>query len=203
MPWELNGIIGRNEKPPAVAGTCTGLAAVLATGRTVWDDLLRFDPVARKASVVAVNNMILHWKERVHHGVSLHVEEPPLWRSLRPCYSCDGAYVQTHTYTSGRPSKCDFEWDVERSRGGTSTLLAVMIGLGIGYDRIVLCGAPLDGKGHFYDPPGRDMTPEFTQDFVKNEWTDCRDSFFKGRVRSMSGWTRELLGEPDEAWLRR
>jgi hypothetical protein len=204
MTWNINGIAGRGPLP-GCAGNQTGLAVVMATGRCVWDDLLyHFDPEGNHAHVIAVNNMILHWRGRVHHGVSMHPEEPGLWRALRPYYQCEESHVHTHGYRKhgkeGIP-ECDYIWDFPAGKGGTSSLLAVFVGLALGFNRIVLAGVPLDGYGHFYDPLDKKI-PVFNSDFIKLEWMNAAKNYFQGRVRSVSGRTKEWFGEPDEAWLK-
>ena len=201
--WEINGIRGRGAAPPRCAGHFKGLAVVMATGWSVWQDLAAFDPEARGADVIAINNMILHWKKRVHHGVSLHAEEPPLWRKLRQQYGCDNSHVTCHAYRASQDPQvmnCDYTWPmVGCCLAGTSSLFAVAVGLGLGYGRIVLAGVPLDAGGHFYDPPGT-VTKLFAGS-PRREWETANKIWFQDRVRSLSGWTRELLGEPTEEWL--
>ncbi|MFA5409037.1 MAG: hypothetical protein WC343_09750 [Bacilli bacterium] len=202
--WEINGIRGRGEAPKC-AGNQRGLAVVMATGRCVWDDVLyHFDPESNHAHVIAVNNMILHWKKRVHHGVSMHPEEPGLWRALRRYYQGEESHVHTHGYRKhNKPEleEVDYVWDIPRAKGGTSTLLAVYIGLALGFNRIVICGAPLDNTGHFYDPAARE-DKTFGSDFLKTEWMKSIREDFKGRVRSVSGRTKQWMGAPDSEWLK-
>lgn len=204
--WTFNGIRGKGESPPRCAGNFKGRAVVMATGWSIWDDLALFNPEQNNAEVIAVNNMILHWKKRVHHGVSLHAEEPPLWRKLRQQYGCDNSHVTCH---AARPSRdpqvmnCDYIWDILGcARAGTSSLFAVAVGLGLGYTRIILAGVPLDDKGHFYDPPYILMPKQFASTSVRNQWETAKQFWFQDRVRSLSGWTRELLGEPTEEWIK-
>ncbi len=197
--WTLNGITGRDESPPRCAGNFSGTAVVMGCGRTIWDDLARIKDLDR-IGVIAINNMILHYKGRVHHGVSMHPEEPNLWRSLRPYYQGEESHVTTHGYRKHEKmglSECDYVWgNIEGAGGGTSGILAVMIGLALGYDEIILAGVPLDNDGHFYDPPSLKLNI-FNSDFLKMEWTNTANNYFQGRVKSMSGWTREFLGAPD------
>ncbi len=73
---------------------------------------------------------------------------------------------------------------------------AAKIALDDGYDKVVLAGVPM-----------RQEDSHFTRG---KPWLQ-RDSFmngfllsiphFKGRVKSMSGWTMEQLGEPTREWL--
>lgn len=73
---------------------------------------------------------------------------------------------------------------------GSSALLGIHAGIAEGYKKIVVCGCPLTGKndkGSSYE-------------VFRAGWT-AKLAEIKDKVRSMSGWTRELLGAPTEEWL--
>jgi len=75
---------------------------------------------------------------------------------------------------------------------GSSAMLGCLAAIQIGYERIVLCGCPLHGtndKGSSYEG--------FRQGF---EYEGNRKQIM-GKVKSMSGWTAEFLGDPTEEWL--
>jgi hypothetical protein len=76
--------------------------------------------------------------------------------------------------------------------GGSSALMGVMAALKLGYNKIVLCGVPLEGPnpGH----PGADYS------MFQGKWTESV-SVLCHYVRSMSGFTKGLLGEPTKEWL--
>lgn len=204
--WESNGIRGRGEKAPGCAGNFKGTAVVLGSARCIWDDCAKID--FTKVEVIAINNMIMHHKGRVHHGISLHPEEPPLWRQLRWTNQCEESHVITHShrlpenndnlppYEFKTRHGLDYLWEIEGGRGGSSGLFAAMIGLALGYDKIILAGVPIDGTGHFFDPPGK-VVNQFLGTNIKEEWDNANRNYFKGRVKSLSGRTREWLGEPE------
>lgn len=73
---------------------------------------------------------------------------------------------------------------------GSSALLGVQAALAMGYRRIILCGCPLAGKN---DKGG-------SYESFRKGW-EARVKELDGRVRSMSGWTRDFLGAPTEEWL--
>jgi hypothetical protein len=206
--WESNGIRGRGEKAPSCAGNFKGAAVVLGSARCIWEDLDKID--LTKVEVIAINNMIMHFKGRVHHGISLHPEEPPLWRQLRWTNQCEESYVVTHSHRFPTHIKhpsgefktehgLDYIWVIEGGRGGSSGLFACMVGLALGYDKIILAGIPIDGTGHFFDPPGK-VVNQFLGQNIKEEWDNANLNYFKGRVKSMSGRTKEWLGYPPEEW---
>lgn len=207
--WESNGIKGRGEKAPACAGNFHGPAVVMGGAACIWDDCNKID--FEKVQVIAINNMIMHWKGRVHHAVSLHPEEPPLWRQLRCTNQCEESYVHTHShrlpenndnlppYEFKTRHGLDYIWVIEGGRGGSSGLFAAMVGLALGYDRIILAGVPIDGSRHFFDPPDKAVR-QFLGGNIQEEWFNARDKYFQGRVKSMSGRTMEWLGYPPEDW---
>jgi hypothetical protein len=68
---------------------------------------------------------------------------------------------------------------------GSSALLGVLAGIKYGYKKIIVCGCPLQDKKYLQYQKG---------------WTAKKEEI-KNVTRSMSGWTRELLGAPDAEWL--
>jgi len=76
------------------------------------------------------------------------------------------------------------------SPSGSSALLGVQAGMRMGYKKIILCGCPLTGKnaaGSSYE--------NFRTGF------NAKKAEIAPFVRSMSGWTAELLGKPTPEWL--
>ncbi len=75
---------------------------------------------------------------------------------------------------------------------GSSALLGVLAGIREGYRKMILCGCPLEDET-------RDGRTKNYQQF-RDGWKSHLDEYV-GTVRSMSGWTRDFLGGPDNAWL--
>lgn len=100
-------------------------------------------------------------------------------------------------------------WGPEHSSGATSAGKAALIGLSMGFGRIVLCGCPMNGSGYF---PGEsagipqlkacqrigDATKQEAATIrrYKKKMAELAQTTFKGKVFSMSGYTREVLGAP-------
>lgn len=68
---------------------------------------------------------------------------------------------------------------------GSSALLGVLAAIQIGYRRIILAGCPLQDQKYQEFHPG---------------W-QAHLARYIGKVRSMSGWTKDFLGYPTEEWL--
>jgi hypothetical protein len=82
---------------------------------------------------------------------------------------------------------------------GSSALFAVEIALRLGYKRLILCGVPLEGTTTLQEN-GEEERLRKGQPFVETFRPAWIRNFelLSPRVRSMSGWTREFLGGPDE-----
>jgi hypothetical protein len=72
---------------------------------------------------------------------------------------------------------------------------------GMGFDEVILCGIPLDGKA--YAAPVAAFKREFDEPgwtAALKHWRESIDAFMRkgltAGIRSMSGWTRDVLGAP-------
>lgn len=99
--------------------------------------------------------------------------------------------VVEYPYQLVGPKPCaDLEWDSQWNTGGGSAMYATLFGLEVlGFERVILCGCPLEAGDYLYN---------FEADGI---WQHRARVIFQGRVRSMSGNTRRLLGAPSLDWL--
>lgn len=81
-------------------------------------------------------------------------------------------------------------FDSVKEVSGSSALLAVYAAQGLGFNKIILCGCPLEGK----NPKGISYLQ------FRNGWQKSKN-LEKDKVRSMSGWTAEFLGKPTKQWI--
>lgn len=178
------------------------IALVLGSADCVDEDVAAalnlFDPDC----VIAVNDMIARWHGPIDHAVSLHVEHLPGWLRARATLQSERPTVWSHhgsLLASRQPHLVDrFAPDWK----GSSGLFAVTVALELGM-RAVLCGVPMDSQPH---APGRSADtwqgpwPQHQVDTYRKAWIANRDRL-NASVRSMSGWTAEILGKPDQDWL--
>lgn len=97
----------------------------------------------------------------------------------------------------------------EMSSGATSAGKAVAVGISLGYRPIILCGCPMDGSGYAADEAqvSQDKSCQRVGDpklqdrrTIKNyreRLIALSQTVFKGKVFSMSGFTRQHLGAPN------
>lgn len=118
---------------------------------------------------------------RLDLWVSLHPNKLHFWMLKRGKWdflSC-GIHKKFGDY-------CDFYQ--EPRWNGSSGLYAVDVALSLGASGAVLCGVPMDGSKNAHR--GKEWTPF---EHYRKGWIDALPTL-KGRVTSMSGWTREVLG---------
>lgn len=121
------------------------------------------------------------------------------------------------------PSVTDW-WPHEMGVGATSASKAAKLALILGATEVILCGCPLNQPGYFegeakvpqhimcnrigshgkahglYDSSGRQLDVQETR-IIKGYRANLKllaDGEFRGKVFSMSGFTRECLGSPPE-----
>lgn len=176
------------------------LAVILASAECWESDLDEFRAVYESPhDVIAVNDAGWLYKDRVDHWVTLHPENFPKWLERRP--ERDGIEFWTAGDRAHRYDRLDFNtlghWGC-----GSSALFAVTVGLYMGYDRMVLCGVPMMSVPHARGASDWDGKPwpDKEVEIHRQGWTYHKDKI-AGAVRSMSGWTADLLGKPDDAFL--
>jgi hypothetical protein len=157
-------------------------------------------------TTIACNDMIWRWPRTLHHAVTLHAEKLPDWIKRRQQRGYSNDFV---TWTArghearGEPTDRVLS-DIMRSgiSEGSSGLLAVQVALELGL-RAVLCGIPMDRRPHFQgstaEGPFQTEYPESDRQKLqgfRGVW-ESEMSRLQGCVRSMSGWTCDVLGSPD------
>lgn len=194
------------ESMPKIANTYNGTLVICSSGRCVWDDLEKFGwrpdwkykPSWDQFDVMCINDMIMHFPGRITHVYSNDHKMIPNWvHARRPRYTKEfQENLKIHTWRMVHSSYHGWPWPGH----GTSSLNAVYTGLGLGYSDIVLCGIPLDDSGHYFDPPW--VETNFTRQCPERDgepkyWGNAAKRVFEGKVRSMSGRTKELINPND------
>lgn len=142
------------------------------------------------------NDQIETFEGWAHHGVTLHPPKLPVWLAMRK-HMCRKRIDRIWCH---RPSAgvTDVVGDRKGDWKGSVGLHAARCALSVGHTKVILCGVPMTPEGGHYI---RGKAP----------WKDCLGfrpgwlahlDVLSGKVKSYSGWTKELLGEPTEEWLR-
>lgn len=175
---------------------------IIGDGRHVLDDLeafFRFDAIA---DIMTMNfsPKIIPECLPIHHYIAGDSHTPSMQKvagELPPG-------VLRHCWNQ-RSKNFDIRWGRNTSKpwNGTTANLGIKIGIALGYLKIVLAGCPMDNSGNWY----RDSLPENDIKRGKDhtahlwKWTEIASRPIGRFIRSMSGNTANLLGEPTKEWL--
>lgn len=151
------------------------------------------------AGTVACNDSGTWWPGQLDGWVSLHSGKLTAWARQRAKQGFTPASrLAGHlNETSRRP---ELEYVDHRFPGqihvGSSGLFAVKFALlDLGFDRAVCCGLPMDEQCHFFrDAPWTGAKSH------RRGWQEALPAI-KDKVRSLSGWTADLLGCPSAEWI--
>ncbi|KHQ50401.1 hypothetical protein [Mameliella alba] len=173
---------------------------VLGGGDTLQDDIAAYGGPVDGA--IAANDAGMVWPGELDAWVSLHATHwiGKGWVQGR----ADRGYPPARRHLGhGAAGRChagkELPEGVEfipykfpgQTRSGSSGLFAAKVALiDMGFDRVVLCGVPMDDRPHYWDE-GRQ--PWKACETFRPAWQALAPEY-RARMRSMSGWTRELLG---------
>jgi len=159
-------------------------AVILGGGETLWPDLAQVGDVAERI-VIAINDSGVAYKGRIDYWVSLHPEKLPGWMAKRT----GNQNYETVCHKERRGSRVD-HMVPELWRGSSGLYAAQFAVNNIGCTDVILCGISMTPTGHFFDSdPWRHCQK------YRRGWKEALPSI-QGRVTSLSGWTREILGSP-------
>lgn len=171
------------------------VALVIGGSRPVWDELeTAKELVGKRASVVVATNYAgRFYRGDIDAWATLHPESFEAWAEERAERGLNTDYRALMYY--GRKKVAGTE--VVRQRwNGSSGLFGAQVALDVmDCAGVILCGVPLDASaGHFHDAGAWALADKYRDGFLRAKADGAP-------IRSMSGWTADLLGRPDEAWL--
>jgi hypothetical protein len=188
------------------ANADSGPVIVVAGARGALEELKQALDLAGKGTpVIAVNDVGTVIAEPLRAWVTLHKDSMPAWLDARRRAGlADPKDIVFHSEGPGTnealgnvaPTRVIDHMFSGQAKLGSSGLFGVKVALVLGFDKVIVCGAPMTREGGHY--------------FSEGSWNDA-DTYFeawppllprlKDQVRSMSGRTRELFGEPSKNWL--
>jgi hypothetical protein len=168
------------------------LAAVLGGARGVWAELSQLETMIgrRPDLIVGTNDAGVIYPGHLDAWATLHHERFAEWRRRRTGNQNYRPFI--HAPLSG------LDAEVVRERwSGSSGLYAAQVALQeLGASGVVQCGVPLSPEAaHFFNSAPWSDADVFRRGF------EAAHPVIRDTVRSMSGWTRDLLGAPDAQWL--
>lgn len=193
---------------------------VVGSAPCLFEDVAAASKIFPEHDIMLVNGACTAI-EKAAHVLAGHTDKSEIFAKARrerfpdaPPWRLHANYVLTnatkHNYPRKEyPSVTDW-WPGTYSTGATSAAKAARIGLTLGYAPIILCGCPLDGSG--YAPQeaqighngcarlgySENQNLPIVESY-KRKMAKLAEGEFKGKVFSMSGYTRRVLGSPEGA----
>ena len=179
------------------------LALVVGCANEVWQEVEAAQKLAAFDTIYCVKMAGIHWDQGPFVWVGLHPEFMEKYKEERRKLGLSDDYVTVgplqsetgrhHAITSDR--YVTYKWP-GMTASGSSGLFGVKVALDDGHDRVVLAGIPMTREtGHFARG-----APWLQFDCFTPAWTQMKPKLI-GRVKSFSGFTRDLLGPPTKEWL--
>lgn len=167
-------------------------AIVLGAGGRAVREFHEARALAPDALLIAVNVAVTRCRRPPDAFVTLHPEKGAGWKANAP-------HFPEETYSSDVNPYWRPKHIVREKWGGTSGLYAAQIALEeLEVERVILAGVPILPEARSLYGPG--PWSEEHVDQYRAGWLKAFPRIV-GRVRSVSGWTRDLLGYPSTDWL--
>lgn len=180
-------------------------ALVVGCAVCVHEDMTKVISDFGPPSVVYACNDIGVELQQLDHWCTLHPEHLNTWMQWRRERGLSSNYQVVvppirEMGTDGRRAEAvidrrvSFLWP-DMTTSGSSGLYAAKVAIDDGHERCVLAGIPMTQEGNHITR----KAPWELQNF-RRAWQTALP-FIKDKVRSASGWTRELLGEQSQDWM--
>lgn len=168
------------------------ISVIFGSAESVFDDWRRLEPMLTglERNTLAVNFAVL-LPVHFDYVVSLHHEYIKTYEACALMRANEYRYRKS-IYTVA-PENATYNY--KSSYKGTSGRYAVDFARSIGASKIILCGIPIDGSKRFYG----DVIHSYAGQIKEDEWQG-QD---KNSLRSMSGNTKKLFGEPTQEWINK
>ena len=191
--WTHGGYSGAGNVEGLLGSVKGGRAIVAGNAYPVFDQV-RLVLETGPASVFAVNDTGMYLPN-IDHWVTLHSDKMRHWRALRKIDSHLGQNFATHAIIED--VSVDYAWINMENHFALSGYFATQIAYLMGFDEIILCGCPGDNSPRYFESSQGRADGYCYQDkgvVSQLELDMKRFPEFKKKVRSVSGYTRELFG---------
>jgi hypothetical protein len=186
---------------------------VVGSAPCLFEDLEAAKKLYWDYEIMLVNGACTAIKD-AQHVLAGHTNKAEIFANQRKARFPDAPPWRLHANWATRagefpraeyPSVTDW-WGGSVSTGATSAAKAARIGLAMGFAPIILCGCPMDGSG--YSPAEARIAHDCARighaasqqlnivEGYRRKMTRLAEGEFKGKVFSMSGFTRAVLGGP-------
>lgn len=180
------------------------LALIVGCADCVWDEVEAAQKLATFDEFYICKLAGVHWDQGFFHWVTLHPEYMAHYQKLRREQGLPDTYeiiapleseVGNH-WQHPADRRVSYRWPKMSGASGSSGLYGVKCAMDDGCTHVVLAGIPMTREARHFTRGN----PWVQVDCFTEVWKLMLPKL-KGRVKSFSGWTNELLGPPTREWL--
>lgn len=179
-------------------------AIIIGRAAGVWEEVAQLQAMVKFDATIVIGKAGVDYPGGIDYWVTFHPNLFPNWVERRRAQHYPDAHSYWASTYRGRLIRHKNMPEYPGLRrvecnGGSSGMIGMVVALDeVKADRIALAGIPMQGDRRHYD---EDKIWEDAQNF-RAAWVEAAPRMM-GRVRSMSGWTRELLGgeAPTQEWF--
>jgi len=208
IPWD-----GREHLPiaaprrgfyPAYPHGHMGAVVIAGFANTLWDDLARVYAARPGLPIIAVNKAAEHLKAFAVYSFHFERDKLGLWQAEQrkrfgPGFVVFGPGKKDWLAHNQRNYPYVDHWAPETACQGSSGWCAVRLATMLGFTTRILCGVPIETRRYADKTPARYWQSAKTNAVSTFRKHIEKDTAYHEGTYSMSGWTRELLGEPEWA----
>lgn len=162
--------------------------AIIGRAPCWWADLGNLLLMIPEVGIMTIGKDC-EYQGHVDYFATYHPADIPLYKAKRNLAGQNTDYkIVCHVSEEKRPADLVFRYE---HPSGSSALLGTQAAIFSGYEKVVLCGCPLEGvneQNYSYS--------SFQKGWIKHK------AGLGNKVRSMSGWTAKFLGIPNKEWLQ-
>ena len=180
------------------------IALVIGCSTDVWGEVYEAKALTEFDAVYCVKLAGVHWTGGRFSWVTLHPEFMDAYEAERKALGLHSDYeivaplsgeVGMHGTKGKITRRVSYRYQGMNS-SASSGGYAAKIALEDGHDKVILAGVPMRQEDNHFTR-GK---PWLQRDSFISGW-NLSVPHFKGKVKSMSGMTREVLGYPDAEWI--
>lgn len=175
---------------------------IIGDGANVLEDLRKFLDLKVQADIMCINYSVKLVSDflTIHH----YIAGDSHTKTMQKVAEDLGPPTVRHCWNQNSKN-FDVRWGRNSSKPwtGTTANLGIKIGISLGYLKMVMAGCPMDNSGNWYTRNISDEDVKKNKDHTWHlwKWTEIASRPISAFIRSMSGKTADLLGEPDRSWL--
>jgi hypothetical protein len=182
---------------------------ITGDGQSMIGDVTEFEGWGVPHDLYCVNRSLIYFERPVDHWAAIDIEESgwfaenvnfkvdPDGKLMRHTIG-DGSFAYDVYWAMDIPPQVENTF-VRRVLVGNTGYFAILTALKMGYRKVVVAGMPLNMERCWYEPEDADGPNWMGWMYV--QWMDFKLNHPQAdRVRSLSGYSKFILGEATKAW---